>query len=385
MSKPVVAIVGRPNVGKSTLFNALAGEKISIVKDTPGVTRDRIYADVTWLDKTFTMIDTGGIEPDSSDIILSQMRHQAEMAMDTSDVILFMVDGKEGITAADREVASMLMKTGKKIVLAVNKIDKAELPDDFYDFYELGIGEPIPISAANMLNLGDLLDEIVDSFPEGAGTEEDDSIKIAMIGKPNVGKSSLVNRLLGEDRVIVSPIAGTTRDSIDTPFEKDGEQYLLIDTAGIRRKSKVNEDIEKFSVLRAVAAIERCDVCLLMIDAQEGITEQDKKIAGIAHEAGKGIVVVVNKWDLLEKDNHTMNDFKKEIARELEEHDLTSGAKDIMPYGEAEQLSFFRESDEPTMEHPFMAELREKDLSDMTPLEALNYLYVLQEKLKNEE
>ena len=317
MSKPLVAVVGRPNVGKSTFFNKVVGRRVSIVEDTPGVTRDRIYAEAEWKGIHFALIDTGGIEPDSKDIILSQMRHQAEMAMDTSDVILFMVDGKEGITAADREVASMLMKTGKKIVLAVNKIDKAELPDDFYDFYELGLGEPIPISAANMLNLGDLLDEIVDSFPEGAGTEEDDSIKIAMIGKPNVGKSSLVNRLLGEDRVIVSPIAGTTRDSIDTPFEKDGEQYLLIDTAGIRRKSKVNEDIEKFSVLRAVAAIERCDVCLLMIDAQEGITEQDKKIAGIAHEAGKGIVVVVNKWDLLEKDNHTMNDFKKEIAREL--------------------------------------------------------------------
>ncbi len=311
MSKPLVAVVGRPNVGKSTFFNKVVGRRVSIVEDTPGVTRDRIYAEAEWKGIHFALIDTGGIEPDSKDIILSQMRHQAEMAMDTSDVILFMVDGKEGITAADQEVASMLMKTGKKIVLAVNKIDKAELPDDFYDFYELGIGEPIPISAANMLNLGDLLDEIVDSFPEGAGTEEDDSIKIAMIGKPNVGKSSLVNRLLGEDRVIVSPIAGTTRDSIDTPFEKDGEQYLLIDTAGIRRKSKVNEDIEKFSVLRAVAAIERCDVCLLMIDAQEGITEQDKKIAGIAHEAGKGIVVVVNKWDLLEKDNHTMNDFKK--------------------------------------------------------------------------
>ncbi len=317
MSKPLVAVVGRPNVGKSTFFNKVVGKRVSIVEDTPGVTRDRIYAEAEWSGMHFALIDTGGIEPDSKDIILSQMREQAEMAMDTSDVILFMVDGKEGITAADREVASMLMKTGKKVVLAVNKVDKAELPDDFYDFYELGLGEPIPISAANMLNLGDLLDGIVDSFPEGAGMEEDDSIKIAMIGKPNVGKSSLVNRLLGEDRVIVSPIAGTTRDSIDTPFEKDGEQYLLIDTAGIRRKSKVNEDIEKFSVLRAVAAIERCDVCLLMIDAQEGITEQDKKIAGIAHEAGKGIVVVVNKWDLLEKDNHTMNDFKKEIAREL--------------------------------------------------------------------
>ena len=287
------------------------------MEDTPGVTRDRIYAEAEWSGVHFALIDTGGIEPDSKDIILSQMREQAETAMDTSDVILFMVDGKEGMTSADREVASMLMKTGKNVILAVNKVDKKDLPDDFYDFYELGLGEPIPISAANMLNLGDLLDRIVESFPEGAGTEEEDEIKIAMIGKPNVGKSSLINKLLGENRVIVSPIAGTTRDSIDTPFEKDGEKYLLIDTAGIRRKSKVNESIEKFSVIRAVAAIERCDVCLLMIDAQEGVTEQDKKIAGIAHEAGKGIVVVVNKWDLIEKETNTMNDFKKEIAREL--------------------------------------------------------------------
>ena len=317
MSKPLVAVVGRPNVGKSTFFNRVVGKRVSIVEDTPGVTRDRIYAEAEWSGVHFALIDTGGIEPDSKDIILSQMREQAETAMDTSDVILFMVDGKEGMTSADREVASMLMKTGKNVILAVNKVDKKDLPDDFYDFYELGLGEPIPISAANMLNLGDLLDRIVESFPEGAGTEEEDEIKIAMIGKPNVGKSSLINKLLGENRVIVSPIAGTTRDSIDTPFEKDGEKYLLIDTAGIRRKSKVNESIEKFSVIRAVAAIERCDVCLLMIDAQEGVTEQDKKIAGIAHEAGKGIVVVVNKWDLIEKETNTMNDFKKEIAREL--------------------------------------------------------------------
>lgn len=287
------------------------------MEDTPGVTRDRIYAEAEWSGIHFALIDTGGIEPDSKDVILSQMRQQAEIAMDTSDVILFMTDGKEGVTSSDREVASMLMKTGKKVVLAVNKIDKPELPDDFYDFYELGIGEPIPISAANMLNLGDLLDSIIENFPEGAGEDDEDAIKIAMIGKPNVGKSSLINKLLGENRVIVSPIAGTTRDSIDTPFERDGEQYLLIDTAGIRRKSKVNEDIERFSVIRAVAAIERCDVCLLMIDAQEGITEQDKKIAGIAHEAGKGIVVVVNKWDLVEKETNTMNGFKKKIAGEL--------------------------------------------------------------------
>ena len=317
MSKPLVAVVGRPNVGKSTFFNRVVGRRVSIVEDTPGVTRDRIYAEAEWSGVHFALIDTGGIEPDSKDIILSQMREQAQMAMDTSDVILFMCDGKEGVTAADREVASMLMKTGKDVVLAVNKVDNRTLPDDFYDFYELGLGEPIPISSANMLNLGDLLDRIIGSFPEGAGEEEEDTIKIAMIGKPNVGKSSLINKLIGENRVIVSPIAGTTRDSIDTPFEKDGEKYLLIDTAGIRRKSKVNENIEKFSVLRAVAAIERCDVCLLMIDAQEGVTEQDKKIAGIAHEAGKGIVVVVNKWDLIEKETNTMNNFRKEIAKEL--------------------------------------------------------------------
>ncbi|MEE0772968.1 MAG: ribosome biogenesis GTPase Der [Anaerovoracaceae bacterium] len=317
MSKPLVAVVGRPNVGKSTLFNKIVGRKVSIVEDTPGVTRDRIYAEAEWAGTHFALIDTGGIEPDSKDIILSQMRAQAEIAMDTADVILFMTDGREGVTASDREVASMLMKTGKKVVLAVNKIDKTVLPDDFYDFYELGLGEPIPVSAANMLNLGDLLDRIIEEFPENAGQEEEDDIKIAMIGKPNVGKSSLINKLLGENRVIVSPIAGTTRDSIDTPFELDGEKYLLIDTAGIRRKSKVNEDIERFSVIRAVAAIERCDVCLLMIDAQEGVTEQDKKIAGIAHEAGKGIVVVVNKWDLIDKDTNTMKEFRNTIAREL--------------------------------------------------------------------
>ena len=317
MSKPLVAVVGRPNVGKSTFFNKVVGRRVSIVEDTPGVTRDRIYAEAEWRGIHFALIDTGGIEPDSEDIILSQMREQAEIAMDTSDVILFMVDGRDGLTAADREVGEMLYKTGKKVVLAVNKVDKPTLPDDFYDFYELGLGEPIPISSVNMLNLGDLLDRIVESFPEGAGTEEEDVIKIAMIGKPNVGKSSLVNKLLGENRVIVSPIAGTTRDYIDTPFEKDGEKYLLIDTAGIRRKSKVNEDIEKFSVIRAVAAIERCDVCLLMIDAQEGVTEQDKRIAGIAHEAGKGLVIVVNKWDLVEKETNTMNDYRKEVASEL--------------------------------------------------------------------
>ena len=317
MSKPIVAVVGRPNVGKSTFFNKVVGRRVAIVEDTPGVTRDRIYAEAEWNGVHFALIDTGGIEPDSKDIILSQMREQAEVAIGTADVILFMVDGKDGLTAADREVAMMLMRTGKKVILVVNKVDKPTVPDDFYDFYELGLGEPIPISAANMLNLGDLLDEIVQSFPPGAGTEEEDEIKIAVIGKTNVGKSSLINELLGEKRVIVSPIAGTTRDSIDTPFEQDGEKYLLIDTAGIRRKSKVNEDIERFSVIRAVAAVERCDVCLLMIDAAEGITEQDKKIAGVAHEAGKGIVIVVNKWDLVEKDSNTMKHFRQEIAKEL--------------------------------------------------------------------
>ena len=317
MSKPLVAVVGRPNVGKSTFFNKIVGRRVSIVEDTPGVTRDRIYAEAEWSGVSFALIDTGGIEPNSDDVILSQMREQAQVAMDMADVILFMVDGREGLTASDREVAMMLRKTGTDVVLAVNKVDTKDLPEDFYDFYELGLGEPIPISAANMLNLGDLLDRLIENFPEGAGTEEEEVIRIAMIGKPNVGKSSLINRLLGENRVIVSPIAGTTRDSIDTPFTYDGEEYLLIDTAGIRRKSKVNENIEKFSVLRAVAAIERCDVCLLMVDGREGITEQDKKIAGIAHEAGKGIVIAVNKWDIVTKETNTMSQMKKEIGREL--------------------------------------------------------------------
>lgn len=317
MSKPIVAVVGRPNVGKSTFFNKIVGRRVSIVEDTPGVTRDRIYAEAEWRGRHFALIDTGGIEPLSKDIILSQMREQAQIAMDMADVILFLTDGKDGLTSADREVASMLMRTGKRVILIVNKIDSPKLPEDFYDFYELGLGEPIAISAANMLNFGDVLDEIVDAFPQGLEEDDDDTTKIAVIGKPNVGKSSLINELLGENRVIVSPIAGTTRDSIDTPFERDGKQYLLIDTAGIRRKSKVNEDIERYSVIRAVAAIERCDVALLMIDADEGITEQDKKIAGIAHEAGKGIIVVVNKWDLIEKETNTMRDYKKKIEHEL--------------------------------------------------------------------
>ena len=318
MSKPIVAIVGRPNVGKSTFFNKIVGRRVSIVEDTPGVTRDRIYAEAEWNNVHFALIDTGGIEPASHDIILSQMREQAQIAMDMADVILFIVDGKAGLTHADQEVASMLRRTGKKVILVVNKIDNpTKVGLDFYDFWELGIGEPIPVSAANMLNFGDVLDEIVESFPDDAETEEDDSIKVAMIGKPNVGKSSLVNALLKENRVIVSPIAGTTRDSIDTPFEWGGDKYTLIDTAGIRRKSKVNEDIERYSVIRATAAIERCDVCMLVIDAVEGITEQDKKIAGIAHEAGKGIIVVVNKWDLIEKETNTMRDYRRVIEAEL--------------------------------------------------------------------
>ena len=317
MSKPMVAVVGRPNVGKSTLFNRIVGRRIAIVEDTPGVTRDRIYAEAEWNGIYFDLIDTGGIEPDSKDVILSQMREQAQMAIDMADVILFLVDGKEGVTSADEEVAAMLRKTGKPVILLVNKIDNPrKIPDNFYDFYELGIGEPIPVSAANMLNLGDVLDEIVKSFPENE-SEDEDSVKVAIIGKPNVGKSSLINALLDENRVIVSDIAGTTRDSIDTPFEYEGERYILIDTAGIRRKSKVNEDIEKFSVIRAVASIERCDVCLLMIDAAEGLTEQDKKIAGVAHEAGKGIIVCVNKWDLIEKETNTMRDFTKKLESEL--------------------------------------------------------------------
>lgn len=318
MSKPIVAVVGRPNVGKSTFFNKIVGKRISIVENTPGVTRDRIYADAEWNGKHFMLIDTGGIEIDSSDIILSQMRSQAQIAMETANVILFMTDGREGITSADREVASILMKTGKEVLLVVNKVDGRYLPDHYYDFYELGMGEPIPISSANMLGLGDLLDEIVNRFsPETDTSENDESIKIAVIGKPNVGKSSLINAILGEERVIVSDIAGTTRDSIDTPFIQSDDRYIFIDTAGIRRKSKVSENIEKYSVIRAVSAIERADVCLLMIDAENSVTEQDKKIAGIAHEAGKGVIIVVNKWDLIEKETNTLNVFTKEIRKEL--------------------------------------------------------------------
>jgi GTP-binding protein len=318
MSKPLVAVVGRPNVGKSTFFNMVVGRRVSIVEDIPGVTRDRIYAEAEWRNIQFALIDTGGIEPDSMEIIPAQMRAQAEIAIDLANVILFMVDGRAGLTPADRDVAQMLRQAGKKVILVVNKVDTAKLPDDFYDFYELGLGEPLAISSTNMLGIGDVLDEVVENFPRLEEEEEEETMKIAVIGKPNVGKSSLVNEILGENRVIVSEIAGTTRDSIDSPFELDGDKYLLIDTAGIRRKSKVNEKIEKYSVVRAIAAIERCDVCLLMVDALEGITEQDKKIAGVAHEAGKGIIVVVNKWDLVEnKETNTMRDFQRAMDKEL--------------------------------------------------------------------
>lgn len=319
MAKPLVAVVGRPNVGKSTLFNKLAGKRIAIVEDTPGVTRDRIYADAEWLNHSFTLIDTGGIEPDSEDIILSQMRRQAELAMETADVIVFLCDGKQGITAADYEVAAMLRHTKKPVVLAVNKLDHAGLLDEVYDFYALGIGDPIAISAGQALGIGDLLDEVVAHFPEHEAQEEEDSaIQIAVVGKPNVGKSSLVNALLGEERSIVSDIAGTTRDSIDSRFTHGEKEYVLIDTAGIRRKRAVeDETIERYSVIRSLAAVRRCDVCLVVVDAQQGMSEQDVKIAGYCHEEGKACVVLVNKWDAVEKDTYTMNRFKEDIARDL--------------------------------------------------------------------
>lgn len=326
MSKPVVAVVGRPNVGKSTLFNALAGERISIVKDTPGVTRDRIYADVTWLDYQFTMIDTGGIEPDSKDIILSQMREQAEIAIATADVIIFLTDVRQGLQDSDSKVADMLRRSGKPVVLVVNKVDSFEkyMPD-VYEFYNLGIGDPFPISAASMLGLGDMLDEVVSHFPDyNKEEEEDERPKVAIIGKPNVGKSSLINKLANEERVIVSDIAGTTRDAIDTDIKYNGREYVFIDTAGLRRKNKIKEEIERYSIIRAVTAVERADVCIIVIDATEGVTEQDAKIAGIAHERGKGIIIAVNKWDAIEKDDKTIYRHTEKIRQILS----------FMPYAE---------------------------------------------------
>ncbi len=319
MSKPIVAVVGRPNVGKSTLFNRLAGERISIVQDTPGVTRDRIYADAEWLNRKFTLIDTGGMEIGSEEIIQRQILQQAEIAIETADVILFVTDVKTGVTDDDRQVANLLRRTKKPVVLAVNKVDSVKRDTmDIYEFYELGIGDPLPVSAGQALGLGDMLDEMVKHFPENTGTDEDDdAIKVAIIGKPNVGKSSLINKILGEDRLIVSNIPGTTRDAVDSPITIDGQKYIFIDTAGMRRKSKIKEEIERFSIIRAVAAVERCDVAVLLIDANEGVTDQDTKIAGIAHERGRAALIAVNKWDSIEKDDKTMNRYLKDIANEL--------------------------------------------------------------------
>ncbi len=326
MSKPVVAIVGRPNVGKSTLFNVLAGERISIVQDTPGVTRDRIYAEVSWLDYNFTLIDTGGIEPDSGDIILSQMREQAQIAIDTADVIIFITDVRQGLVDADQKVADMLRRSRKPIILAVNKVDdfKKYMPD-VYEFYNLGIGDPVPVSAASRLGIGDLLDEVAKHFTQEMLEEaEDDRPRIAIVGKPNVGKSSLINRLTGENRVIVSDIAGTTRDAIDTDIKYNGREYVFIDTAGLRRKNKIKEELERYSIIRAVTAVERADVVIIVIDATEGVTEQDAKIAGIAHERGKGIIIAVNKWDAIEKDDKTIYKHTEKIRQILS----------FMPYAE---------------------------------------------------
>ena len=326
MSKPVVAIVGRPNVGKSTLFNALAGENISIIKDTPGVTRDRIYADVTWLDHAFTLIDTGGIEPDSSDIILSQMREQAQIAIDTADVIIFLVDVRQGLQDADSKVADMLRRSHKPVILVVNKVDSFQkFMADVYEFYNLGIGDPVPVSASSRLGIGDMLDEVVKHFPEKAeAQDEDDRPKVAIVGKPNVGKSSIVNKLSGNNRVIVSDIAGTTRDAIDTDIRWNGTEYIFIDTAGLRRKNKIKEELERYSIIRTVTAVERADVVVVVIDAKEGVTEQDAKIAGIAHERGKGIIIAVNKWDAIEKNDKTIYEFTRKVRETLS----------FMPYAE---------------------------------------------------
>ena len=326
MSKPVVAIVGRPNVGKSTLFNVIAGDTISIVKDTPGVTRDRIYADCSWLDMNFTLIDTGGIEPDTSDIILSQMREQAEIAISTADVIVFIVDVRQGLVDADSKVADMLRKSRKPVVLAVNKVDSmAKFGNDVYEFYNLGIGDPVPVSAASRLGIGDLLDEVVKHFDGTASEEEeDDRPRIAVVGKPNVGKSSIINKLLGENRVIVSDIAGTTRDAVDTEIVHNGTPYVFIDTAGLRRKNKIKEELERYSIIRTVTAVERADIVVVVIDAKEGVTEQDAKIAGIAHDRGKGIIVAVNKWDAIEKNDKTIYQYTNKIRETLA----------FMPYAE---------------------------------------------------
>ena len=319
MSKPIVAIIGKPNVGKSTFFNYLVGSRISIVEDTPGVTRDRVYADTNWRGRNFTLIDTAGIEPYSEDIILSQMREQANLAIAMADVIIFLTDIRQGITAADQEIAVMLKKSNKPVVLVCNKADNFEKDkEEIYEFYNLGLGDPYPISASNAIGIGDVLDEIYENFPEKTIDEdEEEIIKVAVIGKPNVGKSSLVNKILGENRTIVSDIAGTTRDAIDSSFENEKGKYVLIDTAGVRRKSKIKESIEKFSIMRTLLAIERADVCLMMIDAVEGVTEQDAKIAGEAHEAGKGIIIVVNKWDAYPKETGTLEKYKKEIYNRL--------------------------------------------------------------------
>ena len=319
MSKPIVAIVGRPNVGKSTFFNYIAGKRISIVEDVPGVTRDRVYAEANWRGRSFTLIDTGGIEPESEDIILSQMREQANLAIAMADVIVFVTDIKQGVTAADSDIALMLKKSKKPIILVCNKADNyGKVSDDIYEFYNLGLGEPYRVSAVNAIGIGDVLDAIYEKFPESNENEnESEIIKVAIIGKPNVGKSSLVNKILGENRVIVSDIAGTTRDAIDSEFENEFGKYIFIDTAGIRKKSKVSENLEKYSIARTLLAIERADVCILMIDANEGVTEQDTKIAGEAHEEGKGIIIVVNKWDEYEKENGTLEQYKKDVYNKL--------------------------------------------------------------------